>query len=179
MSRLSKTPAPKPPYKSSIGTWYTDALFYERVRDKTAGERLFEPVFTLIDDKPDYICFRKTFIELNDPTGYKWAQRYLGDYEHWNRLMKCVWFQGAYDKAMQELKIKLRAESLNRITEIRDSAADAQSLVAAKYLAGFEWEKSGRGRPSNKEVTGELKRQAQLLSEEDLDAERIGLKVVK
>lgn len=176
MGRLSPNPPPSKPYKTEQNVWYTEALFYDRMVEK--ADRKFEPVFTLIDEKPDYICFRTTFIELNDPTGYKWAIKYLGDYEHWMRLMKTTWFPAAYDRAMSELKTKLRAEALNVISEIATGSQPAQALVAAKYLAGFEWEKASRGRPSKAEVAGELKKQAQLLSEEDKDAERIGLKVV-
>jgi hypothetical protein len=167
----------KPPYKSPANSWYTQALFWEKSIMMPIDQR--KTVFSLYDDKPGLINCRKTFVELEDPTGYKWAMQYLGDFEHWKRLMTCKWFAEAYDVWMNELKMKIRSESLSTIKEIRDAGLPAQSLVAAKYLASFEWEKAGRGRPSKQEIQGELKRAALALEAEDEDALRIGLKVVK
>jgi hypothetical protein len=170
----------KPPYKTGNNVWLTQALFWEKTITFSANDRLEGcPVFSLYDDKKDCINCRKTFIEMGDPTGYKWAQEYLGDYEHWLRLMKCKWFQEAYDVWMNELKMKLRSEALDTIRTISNAGQPAQALVAAKYLASFEWEKAGRGRPSKQELQGEIKRAAKLLEVEDEDALRIGLKVVK
>lgn len=170
---------PKPPYRTENNVWYTQALFWELVINKPIDQRLFEPVFSLYDDKPGLVNCRKTFVELGDPTGYKWAIRYLGDYEHWKRLTRCSWFKDAYDVWMNELKMKLQSEALDTIRGISQSENPAQALVASKYLASFEWEKKGRGRPSKEEVQGELKQAAKMLSEEDKDFERIQLKVVK
>lgn len=172
-------PKLKPPFKNSSNQYYTAQLFWEKSIDLPIDLRIIEPVFSLYDDKPGLVNARKTFVELNDPTGYKWAQRYLGDYEHWTRLMKCKWFAEAYDRWMEEMKMKLRSEALESIRRIASEASDAQALVASKYLAGFEWEKKERGRPSKNELSGELKRQARILSDEDADMERIKLKVVK
>lgn len=169
----------KPPYKSPLNQWYTQALFWEKVIDLPIDQRLFEPIFSLYDDKPGLVNCRKTFVALEDPTGYEWSMQYLGDYEHWKKLMKSKWFQEAYDVWMEELKMKLRSQAIKRIKEIQDEGQPAQALVASKYLASFEWEKAGRGRPSKQEITGELKRAAEALKVEDEDAARIGLKVVK
>ena len=170
----------KPPYKSPNNTWYTQALFWDKVIDQPLEHRILEKtVFSLYDDKEGHINCRKTFVELNDPTGYKWAMKYLEDYEHWKRLMKCKWFQDAYDVWITELKTKLRSTALDKIQEIAENGQPAQALVASKYLASFEWEKAGRGRPSKKEIEGQLKVAAKMLEAEDEDALRIGLKVVK
>jgi hypothetical protein len=171
----------KPPYRSPVNnTWYTEALFWDRVVEKPLELRQdFEPPFTLYDEKPGFVCVRTTFVALMDPTGYKWAQEYLGDYAHWKKLIKSKWFQEAYDVWMDEMKMKIRSEALKTIKDIAEEGQPAQALVAAKYLAGFEWEKHNRGRPSSSEIQGELKKQAKLLTEEDEDAKRIGLRVVK
>lgn len=171
----------KPPYRNPVNNvWYTEALFWDRVVEKPVESRQsFKPPFTLNDAKAGYVCARTTFVDFMDPTGYKWAMTYLGDYAHWKKLIKCKWFLEAYEDWMEEMRMKLRSESLNTIRSIASEGQPAQALVAAKYLAGFEWEKPGRGRPSKSEVQGELKRAAALLSEEDKDAERIGLRIVK
>lgn len=172
----------KPPYRNpDNNTWMTGSLFWERWVNTEVHNRskFVEPIFSLYQDKPGLINCRKTFVELGDPTGYKWSMKYLEDYEHWKALMKAAWFREAYDVWMNELKMKTRAEALDTIREIAANGVPAQSLVAAKYLAGFEWEKSSRGRPSKDEINGKLKEAVKALSEEDADAERIGLRVVK
>ena len=170
----------KPPYKNASGTWYKEPLFYERVYDLSYAQRQdFEPMFSLQTDRPGLVNARKTFVELQDPTGYKWAIKYLGDYEHWKALMKSKWFVEAYENWMVELKMKMRSEALDTIRAIAQEGQPAQSLVASKYLASFEWDKKERGRPSKAELQGELKRAAKALEIEDDDAERIGLRLVK
>lgn len=164
------------PYKSNQGAWYTGALFHEEAQGTTAD---FEPLFSLTVERPNRICARKTFVSLGDPTGYKWAMMYLGDYEHWKVLLKCRWFRAAYEEWLNELKVKIRSEALDTIRLIASEGLPAQSLVAAKYLASFEWEKASRGRPSKAELQGELKRAAEVLKVEDDDMERIGLRLVK
>lgn len=173
-----------PPYKSPSNSWLSRALFWEEWIQMTHEMRKdnLKPPFTLYHDRPGYISGRKTFVEFNDPTGYKWAMKYLGDYAHWKALLKCKWFVEALDVWIDELETKIRSEALDKIKEIQDEGQPAQSLVAAKYLAGFEWKAKGtRGRPSKQEVAGELKRATAILETEKTDAQRIGLtlKVVK
>ena len=171
-----------PPYKSPSNTWYTRALFWEPAQLQKKSEWPIEPVFTLRGDKPGLINGRKTFVELGDPTGYKWAMKYLGDWDHWLVLEQCSWFQDALAEWRKELDAKISAEAMDRIREIAQDPTDKQSLVAAKWLASKPWNKKdtpGRGRPTKEQVQGELKRHVQALTVEDEDAQRIGLKVVK
>lgn len=168
-----------PPYKNSTNSWLTQALFWEKMILRPSSERHHPVVFSLYDDKSGLVNARRTFVDLGDPTGYKWAMQYLGDYEHWKALCKCKWFQEALEVWMHELRMKIQSEALDVIRETAKGESNpAQALAAAKYLAGFEWDKASRGRPSKSELTGELKRQAKLLEAEDDDFERIGLKLV-
>jgi hypothetical protein len=166
-----------PPYRNSMNVRYSRVLFWEEWVQLPLDRKVIDPPFTLYDDKPNCVNGRKTFVELGDPTGYKWAIKYLGDYEHWKFLMRCTWFREAYDVWVNELKMKLRSEAMDVIRRTAEEGQPAQALVAAKYLASFEWEKASRGRPSKAELTGELKRAAQALEEEEADWQRI--KVVK
>lgn len=171
----------KPPYKTHNNIWYTQQLFYETWVLINPNQRTIEPVFTLYDaDKPGYICFRTTFVELNDPTGYQWAMKYLGDWEHWEKLVKCKWFQEALTKARDEIYIKNRSEALNVIRDIALAGDVKSRLPAARYLAELEsnLNKNSAGRPSKAAIEGELKNAVKALSVEDEDAERIGLKVI-
>lgn len=165
-------------YKAPNGNWYTQALFWDVHQDLEATG--FQPIFTLYAETPGYTCARTTFVELGDPTGYKWAMTYLGDYTHWQKLMTCKWFKEAYDVWMAELTAKNQASAIARIQEIAASDS-SQALPAAKYIAEQGWAKtSSRGRPSRAEINGELKKAVQVAETTQDDLKRIGgLKVVK
>ena len=160
-------------YTNENGVRYTQVLFWEQWIGLDEPRRVRNPVFTLYSDKPGLVNGRTSFVELGDPTGYKWALKYLGDYDHWLKLCKCSWFQEALEVWQNELKQKVRADALETIRAISKSENQAQALPAAKYLAGYEWEKGGRGRPSKEEVSGKLKEQVRLLEDEDEDYKRI------
>ena len=144
------------------------------------AKRPIDPQFSLYGGIPDVIDAKATFLELNDPTGYKWALKYLGNYEHYKVLTKCTWFQKALDTWMDELKTKLKSEAIEKVSQIAQGASP-QALPAAKYLASAEWEKatSGRGRPSKEELRGELKKAIEKLTIEEEDAQRIGLTLIQ
>lgn len=171
----------KPPYKASNGAWYTSSLFWELWSETQIPNRRCDPVFSLYSQRPGLVCFRTTFVELGDVTGYKWAQMYLGDWEHWLKLYKSPWFRKAYEHAKEELYIKLRTEGLDKIREMATSTDAKASLPAAKYLAELErnLEKRQAGRPSAAEVSAELKNAQKAMEVEDEDAERIGLTLIK
>ena len=177
----------KPPYKHSRNGWYTAPLFREQWGTVPDDKKNIWPKFRLygsVQNEEDLISCEDTFVEIGDPTGYMWAEKYLGTYDHFRYLMdKCSWFREAYSTWLDTLKTKLIAESIYKIREIATSESP-QALVAAKYLAGIEWENknkgdgSKRGRPSKEEVKGELKKQVKILEEEAQDMERIGLKII-
>lgn len=169
----------KPPYKGQNGIWLTEAIFWERWSNKPTNERVTEkPVFSLYDSRPGLINARETFVSLRDPTGRKWALTYLGDWNHWLRLMKCPWFREAVETWLVELNAQLKSEAMSKIYEIMGGENGAQALQAAKYLAGEEYNKSARGRPSKQELDGAMKQAAKAMSQEDEDLQRIGLKVI-
>lgn len=169
----------KPPYRGLNNIWLTEAIFYERAIEKPAANRTHEPVFSLYDDRPGLINARVTFVNLRDPTGRKWALTYLGDWNHWLRLMKCGWFRAAVDTWTTELNLQFKSEAIARALEIMGSENGAQALAAAKFIASEEWDKKTAGRPSKAALDGELKRVAEAMSVEDEDLARIGLKVIK
>lgn len=136
------------------------------------------PVFSLHDDRPGLINARKTFIDLGDPSGYKWAISYLGSWIHWQKLMRAKWFVAAYNEWVEELNIKLRSEALDVIRSIAHEEGNKSALAAARYIAELEKRSQIKGRPTKVAMEAELKRQVQILDETADDAERIGLKVI-
>lgn len=167
-----------PPYKTRAGLWHNRQLFQDQWVTLEEKVRVIEPIFTLYKEHPKYISARKTFVELGDPTGYKWAMKYLGDYEHWIYLMKSPWFREAYETWMNELNQKQLSEAIEVIKDIALSGDSKSALPAARYLAEQGWKKPTAGRPSKQTIAAELQRAMRQKTEEDDDADRIGLKVV-
>lgn len=165
----------KPPYKGLSGAFLTRTLFKD-MHIKFPDLTEYEAIFSLDDDIPGLINCRKTFIALRDPTGYKWAMKYLNSYEHFEKLLQADWFESAYQGWLRELKTLLKSEAVERISQIAQEASP-QALMANKYLATADWEKAahGRGKPSKAELKGELRKQVRILEQEQDDAKRIGL----
>lgn len=169
----------KPPYRASTGNWYTSALFKETCLAPSHEMRSIDPVFSLYTDSPGLINCQKTFVALRDPTGYKWAMEYLGDWRHWERLLPLPWFAEAVETWRHNLRLLLQAEAIARIQMIAEGDS-AQSLAANKYIAEEGWKDkgAGRGRPSKLELSAEMKRLTQAAKTVEDDASRIGLKVI-
>lgn len=173
--KLPSAKLPGPPYKAANGHYYTSQMFLERWNLLMPIDQVCLPIFSFLG-VPGYISVRASFIELRDPTGYKWADKYLKDYKHFEKLMEAPWFSSVFKALQKELKEILKSEAIQKIIQIA-SEDSPQALQAAKYIASAEWEKatSGRGRPSKEELRGELKRAADQVYQESEDAERIGL----
>lgn len=174
------TKRPTKPYKNETGVWLTSALFYERWLETPTPKRgPYEPIFSLYSEREGMICCRTTFVEIGDPTGYKWAMTYLGDLAHWDKLMAAPWFKEAYDKWKQELFMRLKAEAVEQIYRIAMTEGSKSQLPAARFLAEMDKPAHGRGRPSKEEIDAETKRAMKIVEAEDEDFERIGLRVIK
>jgi hypothetical protein len=170
----------KPPYKS-VNNYFTVALFYEtrHATADTSRETLPSPIFSLYSDIPGLINAQQTFIDERDPTGYKWAMKYLNSWKHWNLLCRLPWFQEALAIWQDALKNDLKSQAIAKIIEI-SSSETAQALPAAKYIAEEGWnaKEATRGRPSKEEVDGKLKQAMRAASVVTEDADRIGLTVI-
>lgn len=169
-----------PPYKGSNGSWLTQSIFWDKWSQLAPGNKHAQPVFTFDSDRPGLINAKDTFLALGDLTGYEWAIKYLGSYDHWLYLMQRGWFSEQVEVWRNELHTRFKATALKRIQEISGSTAnEAQSLAASKYLAERGWEKSSRGRPSKSELAGEMKKQAKIVDDLDEDVARLGLTLIQ
>lgn len=169
-----------PPYKDKMGRWRTQSLFVEVLEQlgRTPDET---PPFSL-RGREGFIDAKQTFLNERDPTGYKWATRYLGSYDHLKRLMTSAWFQDIYNDWLSELHILMQSEAIDRIREIAETGQPTQALAASKYIAERGWESKTapkRGRPSKDEVKGALKEAIRLTEEEEEDFKRVGLSVIE
>lgn len=163
---ISPLEAIMPNFISGNGKYHTKQLFYEMQYDLPPAQRLIDPVFSFHKDREGVINFGAEYVKLRDPTGYRMAQKFLANYNHWQALMSCRWFVAAKEIWDKELDALLKAESLEQIRMLAEEGMPAQRLAAAKYLANAEYRKdhtSTKGRPRKEDVD----RAARQLAEDD------------
>lgn len=167
-------PQPGPPYVATNNHYFTKLLFLETWRKLKTYDRLFDPVFTYSRPYPGLVDGKQTFIDLGDPTGYKWAMQYLGSWDHFEQLVATEWFGPVFHVWKAELKTKQVSDAVTKINEIA-AGESSNALAASKYIAEQGWiSKNTRGRPSALELKGELKKAAELAKQHDDDLARIG-----
>lgn len=171
-------------FKSPMNQWLTSCLFLERINKFGPGQKNtdWEPTFHLYGEPKDgLISCQKTFLDIGDPTGLQWAEKYLGGYEHLQVLLRCTWFLEAFTAYQDELRLKQETDGLQIIKDIAKDTGNKARFQAAKFLVDHARKKDlvKRGRPSEEEVTGELKKEVEARKSSISDAERIGLKVIE
>lgn len=116
-------------FKNSMGGLYLLGLFYETVlADKTTVS------YTLKDeDHMGFPSLKRLYLEMADPTEYKFAQAYMEHYAHWKRLTECTWFQEYILAWRDELTTKLRNRYISQIEAIA-SQGGREAFAANRYL---------------------------------------------
>ena len=164
-------------FKDSTGRLRTRSLFIEHLHPSY-------PAFFTLDkvDKGKYVSLYRKYMEIADPTEYRFAVACFGCWDNWKHLTNLAWFNYEYlQHWREELDARLRSDHFFKMQTIRENGGDSPSAVqATKWLAerygkADKPKKSKRGRPSNEEKEGLLKQEAHDEGELKEDAERIGL----
>ena len=132
-------------FKDTMNRWLTTGLFHETATKSGTS------IMSLEEG-------RERFVALDDMTGYKFATKYLGGYQHW-RALEASSFSSYIDDWKEELEVKLRCESLERIA----TEASTGHFQANKFLADRGWDTRSAGRPSKEEVTKNVNREAKVV----------------
>jgi hypothetical protein len=172
---LDNVPALNKGFRGGSRALRTSSLFLERWNIMSPDRQAAgAPVFSLHQEVEGLICARTTFLAEGDPTGYKWAVKYLEGWQHWLRLISIPWFKDAVELWQSELNARLQQEALVKIRDIAKSSSPT-AFAAAKYIANKEYDKpkSRRGRPTNAEVERELNLAAARAGAEDEDFTRM------
>jgi len=167
-------------FKSSQGKWLLRALFLDVIRN--LGNSVYSHDYST--DAPYWLnnnldndsrpVLRHEFIKLRDPTGVKFANKWLGGWQHLKALQESKWFAETWAEWQEELYQTDKMERLEKIREIAEST-EPQAFQAAKYLANREYEStpSKRGRPSKEEISGNLKNEIRQLTQLEEDNQRM------
>ena len=156
---------------------FADKLIQSQRTDYDLTQAMYWLDDRFIEDDPRPV-FRDLYLKLKDPTGVKAAQLYLDGYPHFEYLVETApWFKEAIQRWNREIETLFKAEAIARVRELAEGAAgEAVQLAANKYLANVDYNKdtkTKRGRPTAKEVEGELKRQARTISATEADYQRM------
>ena len=141
----------------STGRKLTVGLF-EELADPACS---IKPPFKLAD-------WRKTYVELADPSDYKAAQVLIGNWDHWTALLGCKSFLAELVKWREEVLVKLRSDALASL--VKQSRSD-KGTAAAKYLAELGGTGAKRGRPAKHKEDDDLHPRSSV----GADAARLGL----
>lgn len=145
---------PKKQFLDQRGQVRTQSLFFE------TNTTDFEPMYTLrpydLDGLPS---LKRLYIECRDLTGYLFAEKYLYDYKHLQRLKNAKQFAHHLDEWEEELNILMEAEAIQNLV-VTSKTPGPQGLQAAKFLAQKGWQSGTKGRPKKEDVQKEVKRQA-------------------
>ncbi len=140
----------------------TQSLFLEIGYGSDAVYTLKE-VDYLYNDKL-YPSMKRLYIEMADPTEYKFATTYLLGWKHWLRLCENKVVRKYIDEWREELEVKLRSIAAHKIM----IEADKGSFQSAKWLADRGWDTRAAGRPTK------LDKEKQLKIQENINAEFSG-----
>jgi hypothetical protein len=111
----------KPVLLDSTGRKLTVGLFHE-LADPDATVK---PVFYLSD-------WRKIYVDIADPTGYRAADALIGNWEHWLALCANQRFKAELDSWNEEVAVKLASEAISALVK---QSKGPQGTTAAKWLA--------------------------------------------
>ena len=161
------------------GKLVTPGLFIE-----TCGENMDLAVYTLQPaDKiyqgngKKYISMHKLFVQYDDPTGYEFAIKELGSWEHFQKMLAHKELGDHFRKWMEEIKARLDSKAIESIRRIAKDGGSQTELSAAKWLAAREYEEKGEvGRPSKKRTKAKERKEAEEVSlSTKKELERLGL----
>lgn len=154
---------------------YTKGLFFELTLPETRSSA----IYTLKDwdheyDGVLYKSLYRLYMEVNDPTEWKFAMAHLDGWEHWEILCNSTWFKPYVARWRRELELRLKSEALARI--MRESKTGSkESFQASKYLLEKGWEPKDtkRGRPSKDDIAREARSVVEERERLEADFERL------
>lgn len=136
-----------------MGRYMTQALFYE-----TRSEG-YQALFTLKDydhtvNGFTYISLKRLYLEIADPTEYKFAIEVFGQWNHWLTILNSPVIMEHIVKWREELEVKLASMAINAMIDVAVKEG-SKGTAAAKYIAERGWassHKSKKDDQKNKQI---------------------------
>lgn len=151
----------------SAGKPLTQSLFLEFCYNENA-------VYTIKEDHWEkegkiYPSLKRLYIEMEDPTEYEFATKYLLGYRHWKRLCENKMIYKHIQEWQEELEMKLRSKAVKNML----ASAAMGNYQAAKWFADRGWSNKGAGRPSKLDIEKEKAFQTRVSNEYGADIVRL------
>ena len=127
-----------------MGRYMTQALFYE-----TRSEG-YQALFTLKDydhtvNGTTYISLKQIYLEVADPTEYRFAMEVFGQWNHWLTILNSPVIMEHIVKWREELEVKLASMAINAMIDVAVKEG-AKGTAAAKYVAERGWTSSPKAK---------------------------------
>lgn len=156
----------KSKFKDSGGRYLTQSLFLEYGYDTKYA------IYTLADEDKEYEgvtypSLKRLYLLTADPTGYTFANTYLYNFDHWERICANKAMYAEIEKWERELEVLLRSRAIAQIMSL-----GYDSFQAAKWAADGHWNVK-RGRPSKAEQARERAIREDAVRDLEGDAGRI------
>lgn len=151
----------------SIGRPITQSLFLEIGYSKSAAYTLKE-----VDHEYEgriYPSIKRLYLEMEDPTEYRFATTYFLGWKHWERICANVALFQHIREWREELDYKMRSSATKKMIEL----AQSDNYQAVKWLADKGWAVKGAGRPSKEQLKQEKSENAKLVDEYSDDVVRL------
>lgn len=153
--------------KDAQGRYLTQGLFLEMTYDD-----LRFVMYTLTDEDKEhkgviYPSLKRLYLEMEDPTEYHFANKYLWGWDHWQKICKNTILYDHIVQWQEELEIRLRAKAIKSLLSMTEG-----NFNAAKWAADGHWNVR-RGRPSKAERDRERAIRQKALEETAADGSRV------
>lgn len=152
------------------GRYLTQSLFIEYQYDPSMAIYSIEGVDRVYKGK-FYPSLKKRYLSAEDPVEYQFANQWLFDWDHWQRLQKNKWCMTHITKWRNELEILLASKGIQKVLDL----AEDGNFQAAKYAADRQWIDKKRGRPSKQQAEREAAIKEALEEEFNDDASRLNI----
>lgn len=149
-----------PKFYNTSGRALTKALFLETSLDRA------QVMYTLRDHSHEgYPSLYEKYMELEDPTEFEFAQKYLAGWGHWQMLANSAFFRDYIQRWRWELDLQIKAKALRRITE--EAKGGKNVFSANRFLIQSGWlserePKNTVGRPTMERIKEEAAKLVEL-----------------
>ncbi len=153
-------------FKDSMGRYRTQSLFLEYQYAEGPA------VYSLDGEDKEYNgtvypSLRRLYLELADPTEYEFANRYLFDWDHWQKIVNNAILYEYIEQWREELEVKIRSQAIRKMLDMDGN------FNAIKWAADGHWNTRGRGRPKKEEAKKERELRERAVKDIQSDGDRI------
>ena len=162
--------------RDTSGHYRVLSLFVENKKPKYPAYWTYRDI-DFVKDGILYKSLTQTFMDCEDPTGYKFAMKVFGSWNFYKRLRRSKELQQLlFNKWDEELEVRLMSKGIKGI--VKEAQSGKNALSASKFLVDRGWlpKEENKGRPNKKKIQQEANKLIRIhdeLDEELIRAEQL------